>query len=219
MNRITRFPMIASAVVALLVATVAEARMYRYTDDNGRMVISNTIPQEASRRGYDILNEQGRVIETVDPAPTAEEVAAREAEKQRQREAELQRQKDERLLKRYSHPDEAVRAMHRKVQELQGLNQLKRGNISVIVSQLDNEQSRAANLERSGREIPQAMLQKINRLESQVRDIEAEIAAQNAEIDALKANFLRDIERLEEITGENRTLPLEPSDSQAAKSD
>lgn len=220
MNRITRFPIIASAVVALLVATVAEAsRMYRYTDDNGRMVISNTIPQEASKRGYDILNEQGRVIETVDPAPTAEEIAAREAEKQRQREAEIQRQEDQRLLERYSHPDEAVRAMYRKVQELQGLNQLKRGNISVIVSQLDNEQSRAANLERSGREVPQSTLQKINRLESQVRDIEAEIASQNAEVDALKAKFLRDIKRLEEITGKKHTLPLEPANPQAAQSD
>jgi hypothetical protein len=66
--------------------------------------------------------------------------------------------------------------MHRKLNEMQSLSQLKQGNISVIVNQLDEEQSRAANMERSGREIPEAALNKIDRLQSQVRDIEREIA-------------------------------------------
>ena len=186
--------------------------MYRYTDENGQIVISSTIPQEASRRGYDILSKNGRVIETIDPEPTEEEIAAREAEEKRQAEAERQRELDRKLLERYSHPDEAVRAMHRKIRELQGLNQLKRGNISVIVSQLDSEQSRAADLERSGRDIPEATLEKIRRLEAQIRDIEREINSQNANIKALQERFEADIERLEEITGEERTLPLDPDD-------
>jgi len=212
MNRLTRFSIAVSAAAALMSASIAEARMYRYTDENGQIVISSTIPQEASRRGYDILSKNGRVIETIDPEPTEEEIAAREAEEKRQAEAERQRELDRKLLERYSHPDEAVRAMHRKIRELQGLNQLKRGNISVIVSQLDSEQSRAADLERSGRDIPEATLEKIRRLEAQIRDIEREINSQNANIKALRERFEADIERLEEITGEERTLPLDPDD-------
>ena len=212
MNRLTRFSIAASAAAALITASIAEARMYRYTDENGQIVISSTIPQEASRRGYDILSKNGRVIETIDPEPTEEEIAAREAEEKRQAEAERQLELDRKLLERYSHPDEAVRAMHRKIRELQGLNQLKRGNISVIVSQLDSEQSRAANLERSGRDIPEATLEKIRRLEAQIRDIEREINSQNANIKAMRERFEADIERLEEITGEERTLPLDPDD-------
>ncbi|WP_449288309.1 DUF4124 domain-containing protein [Marinobacter salarius] len=212
MNRLTRFSIAVSAAAALITASIAEARMYRYTDENGQIVISSTIPQEASRRGYDILSKNGRVIETIDPEPTEEEIAAREAEEKRQAEAERQRELDRKLLERYSHPDEAVRAMHRKIRELQGLNQLKRGNISVIVSQLDSEQSRAADLERSGRDIPEATLEKIRRLEAQIRDIEREINSQNANIKALRERFEADIERLEEITGEERTLPLDPDD-------
>ncbi|HIO31949.1 MULTISPECIES: DUF4124 domain-containing protein [Marinobacter] len=212
MNRLTRFSIAVSAAAALMSASIVEARMYRYTDENGQIVISSTIPQEASRRGYDILSKNGRVIETIDPEPTEEEIAAREAEEKRQAEAERQRELDRKLLERYSHPDEAVRAMHRKIRELQGLNQLKRGNISVIVSQLDSEQSRAADLERSGRDIPEATLEKIRRLEAQIRDIEREINSQNANIKALRERFEADIERLEEITGEERTLPLDPDD-------
>ncbi|MFN2362101.1 MAG: DUF4124 domain-containing protein [Marinobacter sp.] len=213
MNRLTRLSIAVSAVAALAVASIAEARMYRYTDENGQVVISNTIPQDASKRGYDILSKNGRVIETVDPEPTEDEIAAREADEERQAEEEKQMELDRKLLERFSHPDQAVRAMHRKIRELQGLNQLKRGNISVIDSQLDSEQSRAANLERSGRDIPEATLDKIRRLESQIRDIEREINSQDADIKALREQFEKDIERLEVITDKERTVPLDPEEA------
>ncbi|SFR51004.1 protein of unknown function [Marinobacter gudaonensis] len=199
--------------LALGMSSQAAANMYRYTDENGQVVISNTIPQEATKRGYDILGNNGRVIETIPPAPTEEEIAAREAEKQRQKALAEQREQDRLLLKRFSHPDQAVKAMHRKIRELEGLIQLKRGNISVISSQLDAEQSRAADLERAGRDIPEATLEKIRRLEAQIRDIEREIAVQTQEIEALRDAFEADIERLEEITEQARTLPLDPEEA------
>jgi len=211
-------PIISSAIallatIGMLASTGAQAGMYRYEDENGRMVISNTIPQEATKRGYDILGNNGRVVETVPPAPTAEEIAAREAEKERQRQAEIQSQKDKELLERYSHPDQAVRAMHRKVREMEGMIQLKRGNISVISSQLNNEQSRAADMERAGREVPEASLEKIRRLEAQIDDVEQEIQNQRRQIEEMKDEFKADIKRLEEVTGEQRTLPLEPPEN------
>jgi predicted RNase H-like nuclease (RuvC/YqgF family) len=209
-NRLTAISVKATALaLALGFSTQVAANMYRYTDENGQIVISSTIPQEATKRGYDILSNNGRVIETIPPAPTEEEIAAREAEKQRQKELAEQREKDRALLKRFSHPDQAVKAMHRKIRELEGLIQLKRGNISVISSQLDSEQSRAANMERAGREIPEATLEKIRRLESQIRDIEREITSQTQEIEELRKAFEADIERLEEVTGEARTVPLD----------
>lgn len=208
MNNLIRSAVTASAMALLLATTAVQAGMYRYTDENGQVVISNTIPQDASRRGYDILNTNGRVIETVDPAPTAEEIAEREAAKHREEQAARQRELDEKLLERFSHPDEAIRAMYRKIRELRGLSQLKRGNISVIENQLDTEQGRAAERERAGREIPEATLNKIRRLESNIREIEREINSQQEEIDEVKRQFLEDIERLEAITGEPRTLPL-----------
>lgn len=211
-----RLTVISATTTALLLsvsmAIQAEVGMYRYTDEEGQLVISNTIPQSATQRGYDILNSSGRVVETIPPAPTEAEIAAREAEKQRQKELAEQREQDAQLLKRFSHPDQAIKAMHRKLDELQGLIQLKRGNISVISSQLDSEQSRAANMERTGRKIPEATLDKIRRLESQIRDIEREISWQIQEIDSLKQAFEKDIKRLERVTGETRTLSLEQAD-------
>ncbi|MGO1463257.1 MAG: DUF4124 domain-containing protein [Marinobacter sp.] len=213
-KRPTVFSAAASALLLTLgMTSQAVAGMYRYTDEKGQLVISNTIPQQATKRGYDILNSNGRVVESVPAAPTEAEIAARETEKQRQKELAIQRDKDARLLKRFSHPDQAIKAMHRKLDELRGLIQLKRGNISVISSQLDSEQSRAANMERNGRKIPEATLNKIHRLESQIRDIEREISGQAQEIEVLRQSFERDIKRLEVVTGESRTLSLDPTNT------
>jgi hypothetical protein len=51
-------------------ATSVHASMYRYTDENGQVVISSSVPQEATQRGYDILNNNGRVVTIIAPAPT-----------------------------------------------------------------------------------------------------------------------------------------------------
>lgn len=212
MNRSVKVCLCVLFTSALVTSAAVDARMYRYTDENGQMVISNTVPSRASVRGYDILNDQGRTIETVKAAPTAEELAERASRKEAERRQEQQHKEDAKLLRRFSHPDEAVKAMHRKLQEMQSLNQLKRGNIAVIVNQLDDEQSRAANQERSGRQVPEATLDKIDRLQSQIRDIEREITVQNAEIRSMRKAFQRDIDRLEIITDRQRTLPLDPTE-------
>lgn len=160
--------------LALTVGFCAQvtANTYRYTDQNGQIIISSTIPPEATQRGYDILNSKGRVIESILPALTEADIAVREAEKKQQQALAEQRKKDRMLLKRFSHPDEVVQAMHRKIRELESLARLKRGSISVISSQLTNEQSRAADMEQAGSQIPDAVLEKIRRLESRIQRIE-----------------------------------------------
>lgn len=213
-----RLSLAAAVLATILGSSSVHANTYRYTDENGQMVISNTVPQDAVKRGYQILNQQGRVIREVAPALTEEEIAAREARKQREKELKEQRRRDAQLLKRFSGPDSAVKAMHRKIEELESLIQLKRGNISVLESQLQNEQSRAADMERQGREVPEGVLQKIDRLEQQISELETEIANQQSGIDETRQEFLKDINRLEQITDKERTLPLERDQTESAGS-
>jgi chromosome segregation ATPase len=181
-------------------ATSAHAGMYRYTDETGQVVIGSSIPQEATQRGYDILNNNGRVVTIIAPAPTEQELAERNAQQQRQNALELQRKQDRKLLKRFSHPDQARSAMNRKIRELEGLISLKKGNITVISGQLNAEQSRAADLERSGQKIPEATLEKIRRLEAQILDIEQEIENQTQNIQTQQEIYEVDIRRLQQLT-------------------
>ena len=79
--------------------------MYRYKDDQGRTVMSATVPPEIVPKGYDVLNAQGRIIETVAPALTAEQIRARdeaiEREKREEEERKAQELADQKLLKQY----------------------------------------------------------------------------------------------------------------------
>lgn len=215
MRHVPRLALATLVCAGLATSSALASTMYRYKDESGRMVISNTVPSESSTRGYEILNSKGRVVDVVEPAPTDEEIAAREAEKQRKAQAEKQRQEDAELLRTFSHPDDAVRALRRKLQERESLVQLKRGNISVIESQLEEQQSKAADLERAGREVPEHLTTRIDRLRSQIREIEKEIAVQNMETEAIRESFEQKVERLEAITEEKRTLPLEPQNTAA----
>jgi len=193
-----------------LLSVTAEARLYRYEDANGRVVISNTVPQEAVAGGYQILNSQGRVVETVEPAPTEEELAARAAEAEAQRQAEIRRQQDLVLIQRYSGPNDAVRAWNRKREELEGITDIRKGNITVLQRQLESEQTKAADLQRAGREIPDSILLSISRLEGQIAALEQDIEEQAERTPALAKEYKADIERLEQITERPRTLPFEP---------
>ncbi|AKO51485.1 ABC transporter ATPase [Marinobacter psychrophilus] len=185
-------------------ATSVHAGMYRYTDENGQVVIGSSVPQEATQRGYDILNNNGRVVTIIAPAPTEQELAERSAEQQRQDALDVQREQDRKLLKRFSHPDQARSAMNRKVRELEGLIRLKKGNITVISGQLNAEQSRAADLERSGRQIPEATLEKMRRLETQILDIEQEIKTQTQHIQTQQDIYEIDIRRLQQLTDKKK---------------
>jgi len=71
------------------------AEMYRFKDDQGQTVLSNTLPREARSKGYEILNNSGRVIEKVPPPPTEEEIAERKRQKELERKRREQKKRQE----------------------------------------------------------------------------------------------------------------------------
>ncbi len=64
--------------VALLLPAASEAaRLFRYTDERGNLVISYTIPNDRVKYGYEVVNENGQLIETVERQLSNEEYAAK----------------------------------------------------------------------------------------------------------------------------------------------
>jgi len=60
--------------------------MYKWVDDQGVVHYTDRIPPESVSKGATVLDKQGRSVKTIDPAPTAEQRKAAEAEAERQRE-------------------------------------------------------------------------------------------------------------------------------------
>jgi hypothetical protein len=98
---------IALLACALAAAPAAAQKVYKYTDPaTGKTVYTERLPMEAAGKGNEQLNRQGTVVKREAAAPTAEELAAREADRKRKLEEEAaareEKRKNQALLNTYA---------------------------------------------------------------------------------------------------------------------
>ncbi|MHB1368784.1 MAG: DUF4124 domain-containing protein [Pseudomonadaceae bacterium] len=191
-------PLIRSIVaLGLLTATLADAaELYRYTDERGVVVLDrHGVPPQHIGRGYEVLNEQGRVVRVVLPAPTAEEM-------QRQQQAKARAAADVQLLRLYASPDDVDRARKRKLAELDSIIGITQSNLQSLRTQQETLRAQAAQHERAGREVPQNLLTQIANLEKEQAGLQRDqVRYQRAKVEA-DASFARDRERVAELLGD-----------------
>jgi hypothetical protein len=182
-------------LIVLLPALAGASELYRYLSDKGVVVLDRQgVPPQYIGKGYEVLDDQGRLLRTVPPAPTAEERA-------RLNQAKLQASSDAQLLRLYSSLEDVDRARERKLNELDGAVAAARGNLQSLRTQQANFQSRAAEQERAGRAVPESLLVQISNLKaeqaSRLNDIgRFELARKQAD-----AGFTADHERLAKLLG------------------
>ena len=66
-----------------------------------------------------------------------------------------------------------------------------------IKSQIERDQQKAADIERSGGDVPESLAAVIDKLGREIEDTEESIAMRRQEIDDTKASYQRDIDRFE----------------------
>lgn len=188
-----------SLLLGLLLPVVAGAtEMYRYVDDKGTTVISRQgVPPEHIDRGYEVLNDQGRVVKVIPPAPSAEEMKHILAERARAR-------TDVQLLRLYSTSEDIERARARKLAELDGLIGVARGNLKAARTQQANLQSQAADHERAGRAVPAHLLTQIDNQKAEQERIKDEILRYQAVRKEADSSFNADSDRLKLLLERNR---------------
>lgn len=194
-------------VMLILSATclsLSAAQLYRYKDEQGLFVLSQTLPAEYASQGYDILNEKGRVIQTVAPALTAEEIMARDAELERERQAQIAKQKqdkiDEELKQLYSEPNDAVRVLSRRVQDIKGLIDVKNNKIKNLKLKIADQEAQAADRQRRGFPVSEDAFSKLQTLQREIDHNLADIVELHKDIEKLVSLFDEKIKRLEVIT-------------------
>jgi hypothetical protein len=184
-------------LLGLLVTASAQAELYRYVDDKGVVVLERLgVPPQHIGRGYEVLNDQGRVIKVVPPAPTAQE-------RQRLLEAKARAGSDAQLLRLYASVEDVERAEKRKLSELDSIMGITRGNLQSLRAQQANLQSQAAAHERAGREVPDHLLTQIDNLgreqASLMRDVERfrQVRKQS------EVSFAKERQRVAELLGQS----------------
>ncbi|SDK79728.1 hypothetical protein SAMN05216189_105230 [Pseudomonas delhiensis] len=179
-------------------ASGGAVEMYRYVNDKGVTVIDRLgVPSQYIGKGYEVLNEQGRVVRVVPPAPTAEEIQQRKA-------AAAQASSDAQLLRLYTSVEDVDRARERKLAELDGLSSVARGNLQSVKTQQGNLQAQAADAERAGRQVPQQLVEQLGNLKDEEQRLLRDIAHYQQLRAQAKATFDADRARLAQLLGASR---------------
>ena len=181
-----------------IAAAPANVRLYRYVDDNGQTVIRSSISPDKVALGYDVLDANGRVLETV---PALEENAS-EKYKQRQKEEEAkkaQKDYDLSLVRRYSFVKDIEVERDRKLNELKVRVSVLKGNLNSIRAELETVYDEAAKNERQGKEINQALKTRIAGLEEKISSTEDVLQKRQEAITDLEAEYEVAIKRFSEI--------------------
>lgn len=180
--------------VATHAAETPQALLYRYVDSRGVTVLDRQgVPPEYVARGYEVLNAQGRVVQVVPPAPSAEEIHQAQAKK-------AQASADAQLLNLYSNVDDVDRAKARKLAELDALIALAQGNLKSLTDQQASLQGQAADQERAGKPVPQSLIDQMNDLRDQQQSLNLTIQRYQKARTQAELAFDQDRDRVQKLS-------------------
>jgi len=190
------------SVVGISNVAVAKSELpskvfYRYVNDKGVKVLHHTIPPLYAQKGYEIVSLSGKVVKVVPPALSAAEVAAKAEAAEL---AESLALWDKRLRRRYSSIADINAAKRRKLADLDTNIAIIHSNISTKKSAIKEQQDKAANIERSGREVPKVVLNKLTALENELEDSQEQVRLRLLEYQEVVDKYDRDKVRFEEIS-------------------
>jgi len=190
------------SVVGASNVAVAKSEMpskvfYRYVNDKGVKVLHHTIPPLYAQKGYEIVSLSGKVVKVVPPALSAAEVAAKAEAAELAENLALW---DKRLRRRYSSIADINAAKKRKLADLDTNIAIIHSNISTKKSAIKEQQDKAANIERSGREVPKVVLNKLTALENELEDSQEQVRLRLLEYQEVVDKYDRDKVRFEEIS-------------------
>ncbi len=201
----SRFCLAALAISAILPAFAAaplDHNRFKWRDAAGNLHYSDSLPAEASRLGYEVVNPQGIIVKRVERAKTPEELAAAKVEaakaEAQQAEVATRARADDQLL---SYPAESD------LQRAQG-QQLEMLNQQVVTAQISlrsQEQAladllgRAADVERAGNALPAQQARELAEMRKQVDNQRLAVERRASERDGAGKRFEQEIARYREL--------------------
>lgn len=166
----------------------ASGNLVRYINDEGNVVIDYTIPAKYVPRGYEIISVTGKVIETIAPEPTGEEIET-------QRELNRLRDAYAMLRKRYSNEKDILRVKERKLANVQASIALVESNIHSINLSIDLLIADAAKQERLGRDVSPETIAKLAEKRSELSAAEETLALRKQELLETGQKYDQDYQR------------------------
>jgi predicted metalloendopeptidase len=174
--------------LALLASqALAELKVYRFTNAEGQVVVSNSIPNDRVKYGFEVLDRHTQqVLKVVRPQLNDEQA---QAKAQRDRDLVMCKTKLRRVQALYRSQDDIDYSEKRVISSLENRIVNANANVNIVRSQLGDLQNRAAQVERGGSAPSPALVVNIERAETQIANLESEIAQRRREQDNQHTGF------------------------------
>ncbi|SEP96602.1 protein of unknown function [Ectothiorhodospira magna] len=199
MSLTTAITPILMAALAVAAISPANGQVYRWEDERGQTHISDVPPPYSTRYDREIIDRRGLVIQRLERAKTAEEIAAEQAEQARQDALSQARAEQARadwiLLQSFGSEQELLHARDDRISLIDA-------NISITQEKLDNLHDQVRQLEAriqpqiaAGQPAPEGATEQLDSLGRQIRLQAQYLEQRSQERDRVTARFEQDLIR------------------------
>lgn len=182
----------------------AEAKLFKWVDDNGVTHYGEVIPPEYANKDKDTLNKKGMIDkrpEKVDPAALkAKEEADQKMSAEKQAAME-QKRRDNTLLNTYSNEKEIDLALDRSLLLINARIESNKMLLSSSKSSLDDLQKESDLRSKGGKKVPVSLTNDIAKTEAKVANYAAELSKSEDELNVVKTRFEHEKELYKKLKG------------------
>lgn len=193
-----------SLVLCCAFSSSAEAKLYKWVDDNGTTHYGETIPPEYANKDATKLSDKGRVEQRIEKLTPVEQRAkdAEDAKKNASKQAAIEaKRRDSALLNTFSNENEIDLSRDRSLQQVEARinsinTMLKSAQASLVEHQKEQD-----GLVKQGKKIPKSLLDDLAESEAHLAKLNKELAQNEQELAKVKARFEADKLRYRELKG------------------
>lgn len=189
---------------ACLISVAAQAKLYKWVDQQGVTHYGETIPPEYADRDRSEISKTGRIVNTRDVLTPEERQAKRQEDKKNGEALAVERVKklhDSSLLNTYSNADEIDLAKSRNIKQIDAHAQIATKQLAEANASLADLQVLAKAKTQAGKPVPPYLTEEIQVAQAKVDKISKEVAGINTEKATLEARYDADKARYKELTG------------------
>jgi len=174
-------------------------KLYKWVDDTGQIRYGDRIPPQYAKKSNKTLNKQGVVVGSKAAAKTKQQIAEEQqlakvkAEQERRRQE--QAHQDRILLDTFTNEDEMILTRDGKIEAIEAVIRVTKSRTEKIKQRLAQKELRAANLERSGKAVPQKLQQGIREARRQIQYNSDYVSNRRKMQQAIREKFELDIKR------------------------
>ena len=159
-------------MAALSAPATAQKKMYKWTDADGNVHYSDSVPPEDVDEPRDQFNRHGRIVDHVERALTPEELKLKQAADEAARAEELRKEQqlaeDRKLMTIYAAEIDIIRTRDQQAGVIDRSISAGQAIVNGQTKSLANLMDRAAQLESQGNSVSEALQSSINELQRQI---------------------------------------------------